>query len=180
MTKTAILIIMSILLLLLAGGGYFIFNNIKGQRPTNDAPQNLPDINAWNVDSTLIQYTPPKPNQPTMILYFNSECSICQYEAKAIYNDSISLSAVNILMISSESLSTIQSFASAYRLDQRENIHMAQMDPVAVTQTFGEISVPNILIYNTQEQLVKHFRLQRKTKMKVITKYLSPDLNRIQ
>ena len=171
MNRKPILISIVLLLLLMIGGlGYLTSGKIQRRRHAKIMRQTLPTLQAWSVDSTLVQYQPPQSDQPTVIFYFNSECHICQYEAQAIRQDSVALKHANLVMISSEPLATIRTFATRYGLDQRPNIRWLGMDPVAVTRTFGAVSVPSIFIYNPHRQLVKHYRGE--TKMEAIVQHL--------
>ena len=164
MNKKTIVATLVLLLLLLAGGlGYLTFGKIHQRQQAEVTRQTLPPLSVWTTDSTQVQYTPPHPNRPTVVVYFNSECSICQYEAQAIYQDSVALQDANIVMLSSEPLAAIQAFGSHYGLDQRANIHLFGIDPVAVTQAFGAVSVPSVLIYNSQRQLVQYYRGETST-----------------
>ena len=167
--KTIIIGITSVFIFLIGGLAYLTFGKIQHQEQVTETIQTFPTILAWSTDSTAFRYHPDM-TRPTVIIYFNSECSLCQHEAaeiKAHYSD---LQEANILMISSESLVAIRTFGKTYQLDQYENIQLAQMDPVAVTETFGAISVPTILIYNRQQQLVKQYRGE--TKIEAIAAYL--------
>lgn len=164
MNKRAIIATLVLLLLLLAGGlSYLTFGKIQRRQHAEVTRQTLPTLSVWATDSTQVQYTPPYPNQPTVVVYFNSECSICQYEAQAIYQDSIALQDANIVMLSSEPLAAIQAFGSQYGLDQRANVQLFGIDPVVVTQAFGAVSAPSILIYNSQRQLVQYYRGETST-----------------
>ena len=150
--------ILVFLFLMIGGLAYLTFGKIQFRQQAEIARQLLPTIQARSIDSTLVRYEPSQPDQPTVIIYFNSECHICQYEARAIRDNHDVLQKANIVMISSEPLTTIRTFAAQYGLDKHTNIQLLEMDPVAVTHAFGAVSVPSIFIYNPQQQLVKHYR----------------------
>lgn len=167
--KTIFFSVLALLVLLSGGLGYLTFGKIQHRRQVETTLQTLPNIQGWSMDSAFVQYQPAS-NRPTVVIYFNSECHICQYEAQEIRDNEAALQNADLLMLSSENLSAIQAFVRQYQLDKRANIQAMQLDPVAITQTFGAVSVPSIFIYDTHRQLVKHYRGE--TKLDAILRHL--------
>ena len=161
--KTVVVSILLLLALLAAGLVYLSASKIQHRQQAEVTRQTLPIISAWTTDSVLVRYEPIQPARSTVVMYFNSECSVCQYEAQAIYQDSAALQHANIVMLSSEPLAAIRTFAADYGLDRRENITLLGIDPVAVTRLFGAVSTPSVLIYNPQGRLVQYYRGETST-----------------
>ncbi len=130
----------------------------------------MPGFNLLSMDSTAFTNRNLNLAQPTVIIFFNSECPHCQYEATAIGENINAFAHVNLLMMSVEPLAKIKAFATDYRLNLHKEIHLTQIREAVVFDTFGSISVPHIFIYNQQQKLVKEFKGE--VKIEVILKYL--------
>ena len=95
---------------------------------------------------------------PTIIIFFNSECNHCQYEAKAIQSKLASFENAILLFVTEEGKDKILDFSKTYKLDNKPNIWWLKMRPEDVHNTFGDIGVPHIWVYNKEGNLVKEFR----------------------
>lgn len=109
-------------------------------------------------------------NNPTIILFFNSECSHCQYEAEAIEQKLEAFKNVNLLFVSEEDEDKIKAFSKTYKLDNQAAIWWLQMKPKDVYNTFGNIGVPHIWVYNKEGSLVKEFKGE--TKVEALLEWL--------
>lgn len=99
---------------------------------------------------------------PFLIIYFNSECSYCEYEAKEIKANHHLFKGKDIYMISHEPLAGIQQFAQKFELDDLDNIHFLQTSEEEILKTFGSLTIPQIFIYNADKQLIKEFKGETK------------------
>ncbi len=107
---------------------------------------------------------------PTVILFFNSECGHCQNEATAIQERLEDFSNANLLFVSDEEATQIEEFSKTYKLDNKLNIWWLKMRPADVYNTFGNIGVPHIWVYNKENKLVKEFKGE--TKVEVLLEWL--------
>ena len=131
--------------------------------------QKLPAFSFYTLDSAAYTHTQLK-DLPLLIIYFNSGCHFCQYEAKELGKQSAVLENIQVLMVSDESLKIIREFAAAYQLDKVSSIHFLKATNNSFYKTFGKASVPSIFIYNRQGELLKHF--QGETTIEAILKYI--------
>jgi thiol-disulfide isomerase/thioredoxin len=106
----------------------------------------------------------------TVIIFFNSDCDYCQYEANAIQQQLPAFAGTNLLFISEEPKEKIVAFSQEYQLDNKEGVWWLKMQPENVYKTFGDIGVPHIWIYNMEGYLVKEFRGE--TKVEAILEWL--------
>ena len=106
----------------------------------------------------------------TVIIFFNSSCEHCQYEANEIQQRIKDFAGTNLLFISEESEEKIIAFSKKYQLDNKENILWLIINPEDVYETFGAISVPHIWIYNNEGILIKEFKGE--TKVEAILEWL--------
>jgi len=110
------------------------------------------------------------PDISTLIIFFNSECNHCQYEANEIQQKLSAFSGTNLLFISDEPKEKIIAFSKEFQLYDKENIWWLKMQPEDVYKTFGPIMVPHIWIYSKDGQLVKEFKGE--TKVEAILEWL--------
>lgn len=130
----------------------------------------LPDLILHDVDSSALDISMFS-NKYIVLIFFNSSCDHCQYEAIDVRNNVEALSKSNIIFISSETLLTIKAFAKSYGLDAYQNISFAKIDDENATAIFGSISVPHVFIYGPDKILRKEFKGE--TKVEAILKYLN-------
>ena len=170
MKKKIIYIVLLVVISLVGFLGYKTITKIKHKEKISEQLQTMPDFQLLSMDSTVFTRNNLDLRQPTVIVFFNSECSHCQYEAKAITENISKFVNVNLLMMSSEPLTRIRAFVVDYELDLHREIYLTQIREEVVFDTFGSISVPHIFIYNQQQKLVKEFKGE--VKIEAILKYL--------
>lgn len=129
----------------------------------------LPAVSLLALDSAQFDLSTVE-NKPLVLIHFNSECDHCQYEAKDIKKNAESFSGANLVFMSSEPLSKIESFAHEYGLGNYRNIFFTKIDAGHATTTFGVLSIPHVFIYGPDKVLIKEFRGE--TSAAVITKHL--------
>jgi hypothetical protein len=147
--------------------GYSSIQKIALKKKVADSLKSIPVFKANSPDSTLISL---QQKTPTAIIYFNTDCDHCQYEATQIKKNILKFRNAQILMLSIEPLTNIRTFITKYRLENLDNLRVGQISGKTAVETFGFKSVPHILIYNAESQLVKEYKGE--TKIEAILKYL--------
>jgi thioredoxin-related protein len=109
-------------------------------------------------------------NQFIVLVYFNSECILCQNEALEIQRSLHLISNTRILMVSSEPIETIRAFSVQHVLQNEPSVMFAKINTEVVFDTFGSVSIPHIFIYDKEHKLIKEFKGE--TKMEAILQYL--------
>ncbi len=107
---------------------------------------------------------------PTVIIFFNSGCEHCQYEVGSIAQALAAFKETNLLFISDESVEKITAFSRQYKLNDKPGVWWLKMEPEEVYNTFGNIGVPHIWIYNKEGKLIKEFKGE--TKVEAILQWL--------
>ncbi|MFM7428512.1 MAG: peroxiredoxin family protein [Flammeovirgaceae bacterium] len=155
--RFALKTIVALFLLLSIGmGSWFIYGKLIVKKNAINNLKRFPNLKLTSLDnlpifaSDLIQ-----PNKATIICLFNSECDHCNQQIKEI-KTLISSNDVNVILISSESLSRIRSYTSVNNLNNSK-MHFTSIDEGEVFESFGAISFPHLLIYNSQGELKKEF-----------------------
>ncbi len=100
--------------------------------------------------------------KPTLIVFFNSECGHCQYEATAIQEKLPEFCRANLVFVSEEDVDKIEAFSKAYKLNNHPTIWWLKIAPEEVYNTFGNIGVPHVWVYDTAGVLVKEFKGETK------------------
>lgn len=126
--------------------------------------KDLKNLSLFNLDSV---YFTPIPTtdlnyKGTVIIYFNSTCEYCQYEASEIKKALDSFINVSVIMVSSEPIRVIKEFSIEYKLDNPYAITFAKISAENINSTFGTISVPHTFIYNKNGNLIKEIRGESK------------------
>jgi cytochrome oxidase Cu insertion factor (SCO1/SenC/PrrC family) len=94
-------------------------------------------------------------NKPTIFIYFNSDCDFCHHEAKSISKNLNKFKKVQFIFVSFEETEEIKKFAELYKLDNQENIIFLEDKKGVFSTTFNANSIPYILIYNKNKELIK-------------------------
>lgn len=118
----------------------------------------LPTANFFLLDSTSHKLNNAR---RILLIYFDSTCEHCQNQAIKLKKSIALFSHVQIIMVSSERLITIQSFAQVHKLAM-EKVLFLKINPQHIFDTFGSLSVPHIFIYKNGK-LSKVFKGETKT-----------------
>lgn len=165
-------ILTGLLVLLFTGIGILIAKTIRTNNHKKQVSEQLkmiPTFETYNMDSLKVSHVEFN-KKPTVIIYFNTECEHCQYEATQIVKYQDKFKNVNLYMLSAENIPKIKAFASQKRLDKISNLEMGKITVKESFEVFAFTSIPDILIYNASGELQKHFKGE--TKIEAILKYL--------
>jgi len=116
----------------------------------------LPNLKLTSLDSLTINVLDfIEPNKSVIISLFNTDCDHCKQELKEIMSI-ISNVDINVILISSEPIFHVKKYIKENNL-QKSSINFAIIDEDKVFETFGAVSFPHILIYNSKGELKKKF-----------------------
>jgi len=153
--------------------GYLAFNiqsGIKKKAAIEAQRATLPDFQFATLQEANFSKKDLDLTQPTVIISFMPTCHFCQYEAKAVQENSAAFEKVNLLMVTSAPKAEASQFAEEYHLKDAPNVVLLTDEFRQFHATFGTSAVPSVFIYDKNQQLVKHFAGE--TKMEAIFKYL--------
>lgn len=106
-----------------------------------------------------------------LIIYFNTECEHCMYEAEQISQNIEQFENCRILMISFEETDTLQAFAEKYNFVGQNNITVLQDKEFEFDDIFGRSPIPTSFIYNKNGELIKKF--VGEVKIEALLQYLN-------
>lgn len=131
----------------------------------------LPDFNFLSLDSISKTKANLIPDKYLVLVWFNTGCEHCQYEAQEFRGNPDSFKQTQILMVSGEPISDIRNFGNTYRVDTLNYLTLLHCEYNVFFNTFGTTSVPSIFIYSPEGKLLKQY--SGETKLEAITKYLN-------
>lgn len=140
----------------------------KASKKVKEKASMLNELPIFSMDS--MKYEMPKETKPVVLILFNTGCEHCQYETSQIKKSIASFSRSSIVMISSETLTTIEEFSVRYGLSDQPNISFCKINAENVFETFGSGVIPRIFIYGRDRKLIKEFKGE--TKIEAILKYI--------
>jgi thiol-disulfide isomerase/thioredoxin len=165
-------LIISLLLILVVGLFVWAIQRNQTRKQVQTSRQSLPDFSFYNLDSIQVSRASLASGKPTLLIYFNSECEHCQYEATELVKNAPKLESANVVLVSSESIHKIKAFYQKYNLFKIKHLHILKTTTQNFYDYFGETSVPSIFIYSADNQLIKHFKGE--TKIEAILRSLPP------
>ncbi len=128
----------------------------------------LPTTPFYSLDSTLFDLQTID-NQSIILIYFNSGCEHCQYEAKTFAENLPLFQPAKVVWFSSENITEIKNFANTYKLLPQANHVFLKANRQDLSKEFNNLSPPNIWIYK-DKKVVRHFKGE--TKVETLAKYL--------
>ncbi len=149
----------------LALGGFYLISRKAAEKvQAKEKIQTMPNFSFLALDSTVFSAA-DLAERKTILMYFNSTCEHCQYEASQISEQIDKFSKVNLLFVSEQNLAEIRTFSERYNLDKQENIKFLKAPDNGFYKVFGSSPIPSIFIYNTDKQLVKNYNGETKVEL---------------
>ncbi len=134
--------------------GYSIIETRLEKREIQERIKSVPvNTMLFNLDSTLFVF--PKAT-PVVLVIFNSTCEHCQYELSQIKNNMSNFNNLELVFLSSESISVIKRVALLF--ESAPNVSFVKINPEHLYDSFGTVRFPTIFIYNSVGTLVKEFK----------------------
>jgi peroxiredoxin len=95
---------------------------------------------------------------PTVLIYFNSTCEICQMELKSIGERITEFEDAQILLISSQEQAELEEFYNFHALKNSPNVYWLKDEDMEVASHYGVGSVPAIFCYDAKGKLQSKFQ----------------------
>lgn len=156
------IIVIAFVLIVLGYLGYSILTKMQYKNEVAKTLQNIPEFSFKTLENTNFTNANLKPNVATIFIYFNSECDYCQHEAQSISDSIKEFKDVQLLFVSTEPIETIKTFAKTYKLINLQNTTFLYDSAHNFSNRFDANSIPFILIYNKDQELVKKHKGQLK------------------
>jgi len=163
MTKSIKALILLIVFTFLGYLVYSVIAKIEHKSKVAKTLQTIPEISFKTLENNIFTNKNLKPNTAIVFIYFNSECDFCQHEAQNISDNIAQFKDVQLLFVSTENIETIEAFAETYNLLSKLQITFLHDSTHTFSTRFDANSIPYLLIYNSNQELVKKHKGQLKT-----------------
>jgi peroxiredoxin len=150
--------------------GYKVISKIVHKKEVAEHIKTIPAFSYKTIKGQIFSNTDLKNDTPTIFLYFNSECEHCQNEAEQIRDNIEKFSRVQLVFISFEEPKKIEAFARKYKLNHYDNIDFLCDSKVSFSITFDVKSLPTIILYNKNKELIE--KIKGQTKVETLIKKL--------
>lgn len=163
MKKKLKIIIPVFVLCLIAFMGYKVVSKINTKKAIAENIKTIPAFSyASIIDDTAFTNESLVANKSTLFIYFNSECEFCNHEAEMVQQNIEKLKNVQLVFVSYEAKEKIKLFANQYQLLDHANIHFVCDTKASFATTFDVKSLPTVVIYNKNKELVEKIKGQVK------------------
>ena len=164
-------IILVILICVVALFGYSIYKKIQYKKEVAIRIANIPAFSFVQLNGQAFSRKELQENRNTLFVYYNSECEYCQSEATQIQVNLDAFTNTQLIFVSFEPIKDIQKFALDYQLDHKPNILFLQDSKSEFSEIFDANSIPFMLLYNPQQELLQKFK--GATKIANVLKHLT-------
>jgi protein-disulfide isomerase len=143
---------------LVLAGAFFAFQKRTDHSAQRSVLGNIPDISISDLDGRAVSFESLLEARTNVLIYFNSNCPICQSEAELLVKNFEADSSVNFIWISSEPIEAIRSFEGAYDLGLLQHVAVASDTLYQVANHFKFTSVPATVVYSKHGALIDFFK----------------------
>jgi peroxiredoxin len=170
MKKYLKIFITLVFVILLSFMVYKIVTKINHKKVVAANIQFIPDFKYQNLRGQSFANKNLKPYTPTLFIYFNSECEYCNEEAQMIQESVDKFRPYQLVFVSFEKPEKINSFAQKHNLLNYDNIHFVCDSKVTFATTFDIQSLPCLVLYDKNQQLIE--KIKGQTKVETLVKKL--------
>ncbi|WP_262481164.1 TlpA family protein disulfide reductase [Algoriphagus hitonicola] len=116
----------------------------------------FPNLIIKNLDGNNASLRNITTDIPSVLIYFNSSCPICQSEAELIESKFRADTLTRFLWVSSESLEEVKKFAAHYSLDRLDTHRFYSDTLFRLANAFRLTGVPATFVYDAEGNLVDY------------------------
>lgn len=146
----------------LAFVGYKIITKIQYKNQVAKNIKTIPQFEYLNINGDIFDNRNLKAKTPTIFIYFNTECEFCNEEATMIEQNISKFNNVQLVFVSFEKPSAISEFAKTHKLLNHDNVYFLSDSKAAFATTFDVKSLPCLVLYNKNQQLIEKIKGQTK------------------
>ncbi|EAZ81351.1 TlpA family protein disulfide reductase [Algoriphagus machipongonensis] len=157
MKKSNLIILITLLLGSTAYLGYS-FQPEKMEEVTKvRTPKLLPDYNLYDINGKVSSIHQLAGDKPTLFIYFNSTCHLCQDELGEISKRIDEFKDYNLIFTTVQPKSEMINFVNELEIKDRSNVHFLLDADMNVASYLQIRSVPSIFCYNTKKELMTEY-----------------------
>jgi len=157
MKKTNLIILLAVLIGGSAYLGYLSQMGPTAEASTLTAPSDLPDFTLNGINGEAKSIHQLAENKPTLFIYFNSTCHLCQEELGTLSKRITEFKDYNLIFTTVEPVEEMIGFVNGLGIKDKSFVHFL-LDTRMEVATFLQIrSVPSIFVYDAEKQLVAEY-----------------------
>lgn len=141
---------------LLILGAWIGYSRYTSRQELESAYTIIPSIQLASLDKESVDLEMQVTDIPSVLIYFNSSCPICQSEAQLIERSFRSDSLTRFLWVSSESVEEVKNFAAHYSLDSLDTHRFYSDTLFRLASAFRLTGVPATFVYDAKGNLVDY------------------------
>ncbi|GMQ24694.1 hypothetical protein Aoki45_13760 [Algoriphagus sp. oki45] len=145
---------------LLAGlimiGAWIGFSRYTTKQELQSTYSSIPSIMLTSTDGDSVNLKTEGDSVPSVLIYFNSTCPICQSEAELIERTFKADTLPRFLWVSSESVEEVKNFAAHYSLDSLDTHRFYSDTLFRLASAFRLTGVPATFVYDAEGNLLDY------------------------
>ncbi|MEN2283375.1 redoxin domain-containing protein [Algoriphagus sp. SE2] len=157
MNKIYLIILFTVLL----GSTAYLAVSSQKDNLTNEsnqpAPRVLPDYTLSDMNGKPNSIHELAENKPTLFIYFNSTCHLCQEELGSLSKRIDEFKNYNIILTTVQPVEEMIGFANSLGIKDKSFVHFLLDTEMKVASYFQIRSVPSIFCYDSKKQLVAEY-----------------------
>lgn len=153
--------------------GYRIVNKINYKNEVKKHIKTIPVFLYQNIKGKTFTNENLKKGTPTIFIYFNTDCEHCNTEAQTIKETITKFKGIELIFVSFEKPQLIKKFAERHQLNNYDNVYFLYDSKVTFAPTFDVNSIPCIVLYDKNHQLIE--KIKGQTKPEVLIKKLNAE-----
>lgn len=174
MKKTLKILIPILVLSLLAFMGHKVVSKINYKKQVAENIKKMPDFSYVNIENKVFTNESLEKGNPTLFIYFNSECDFCNHEAEMVFQNLEKLQDIQVVFISYEPIEKIKQFATKFNLLNHANITFISDSKNSFATTFDVNTLPCLVLYDKDDNLIEKIKGQVKIET-VLEKFMIED-----
>jgi peroxiredoxin len=119
--------------------------------------QTVPDFAIPDLDGTLVNLKEIVASGPSLLVYFNSTCEICQLELNSISKRIAEFDPYRLIFVTVQPPEEVADFIQELGISNRESVHFLIDSEMKVAGHFGIKGVPALFIYDPEGSLLANY-----------------------
>lgn len=132
------------------------FSRYTGKQELASLYSAVPLVQLVSLDNKVVDLSIEAFSNPSVLIYFNSSCPICQSEAELIESKFRKDTLTRFLWVSSESVEEVKNFAAHYSLDSLDTHRFYSDTLFRLASAFRLTGVPATFVYDGDGHLVDY------------------------
>ena len=157
MKKLNLIILIVLLLGATAIMGYSFQPEKLEVAANTSTPKLLPDFNMYDINGKVSSIHQLAGDKPTLFIYFNSTCHLCQDELGEISKRIDEFKDYNLIFTTVQPKPEVIGFVNDLEIKDRSNVHFLLDADMNVASYLQIKSLPSIFCYNKKQELVAEY-----------------------